>query len=264
MKDILSTDARPVLEGVARGQYLLAFDFDGTLCPIVAAPGDARMTETTRRLLRLVALLYPCAVVSGRSRRDLLPRVGGVPLAAVVGNHGAEAGYGPVDVSVRALVAGWGAEARRGLAGVPGIEIEDKGLSLAIHYRAAGSTEEAKRLVRGVAETLGGGRVFDGRAVVNVVPSGAHDKGAAVAALLTRVRRARALYVGDDVTDEDAFRNPVVDPGIRVGRTHLSAAAYYVSSQGDVDRLLVALVRARRTVEGLDDDIDGLVRAISG
>jgi trehalose 6-phosphate phosphatase len=262
MKDILSEEALPVLEEVARGGHLLALDFDGTLCPIVENPADARLSDATRRLLRLVAVLYPCAVVSGRSRADLLPRVDGIPLVAVVGNHGAEAGYGPVDVSVRDVVAAWSARARERLSTVAGVEVEDKGLSLAIHYRRAPAREEARGAVHAVARTLGGARVFDGHEVVNVVPSGVHDKGAAIAALLARVGRRRALYLGDDTTDEDAFRSPAVDPAIRVGPTHPSAAAYYLSSQAAVDDLLRALLRARRKLDGLDDGIDGLVRAL--
>jgi trehalose 6-phosphate phosphatase len=263
MKSILSKEAAPVLEAVARDRMLLVFDFDGTLAPIVEAPILAEMRPSTRALLRLVGLMYPCAVVSGRSRADLLPRVGGVPLAAVIGNHGAEAGYGPVSRSLRRLVAGWVTRLDAELRGAPGVDLEDKGLSVAVHYRRAASRASARRLVLETARRLPDARVFGGRAVVNVVPAGAHDKGAAVAQLLSRVGRPTALYVGDDVTDEDAFRAKGIAVSIRVGRTHLSAAGYYLPAQHSIDELLRALVRVPRRMEGLGPQTEDFDRWIA-
>ncbi|HET8538852.1 MAG TPA: trehalose-phosphatase [Anaeromyxobacter sp.] len=262
MIDVLSDEARPVLDDVARRRMLLAFDFDGTLAPLVDDRDAAGMPDSTRRLLRLVSILYPCAVVSGRSRRDLVRRLDGVPLLAVVGNHGAEAGHGPVDGTVRDLVIGWREAARAALAGVAGVEIEDKGLSLAIHYRRARAREDAARAVAAAARALPGARVFGGHEVVNVVPPDLHDKGLAVAGLVARLSRGEALYVGDDVTDEDAFASPAVAVGIRVGASPSSAAGYFVPSQERVDDLLRALLRARRRLEGLDDRVDALERML--
>jgi trehalose 6-phosphate phosphatase len=254
MKNILSREAAPLLEEVARDQMLLVFDFDGILAPIVEAPVLADMPPSTRALLRIVAGMYPCAVVSGRSRADLLPRVGGVPLAGVVGNHGAEAEYGlAVNRSLGRVVTGWIPALDARLRGVQGIEVEDKGLSIAIHYRRARSRAEARRAIHRAAEALAGARVFDGRAVVNVVPARADDKGAAVSKLLARFGRARALYVGDDTTDEDALRGQAIAVSIQVRRTRFSAAGYYLPSQKSIDELLRALVRARRKMEGRDD-----------
>lgn len=262
MKNIL-TEGAAVLDEVAREEMLLVFDFDGTLAPIVEQRADAAMPPSTRALLRLVSLIQPCAVVSGRSRADLMSRVGGIPLAAVVGNHGAEAGYGPLDRSLRALVDGWKPVLRARLADLPGVEIEDKWFSIAIHYRNSPSWPVARRALREVTAALPGARVFGGHAVVNVVPAEAPDKGIAVAELLPRVSRRRALYVGDDRTDETAFRSDAVAVGVRVGRTHLSAARFYLPSRGDVDALLRTLVVARRRRDGVDDDMEGLDRLIA-
>jgi trehalose 6-phosphate phosphatase len=256
MKDILSDEARSTLDQVARERLLLAFDFDGTLAPIVADRDAAHMRESTRRLLRLVSLLYPCAVISGRSRSDLLPRVDGVPLVAVVGNHGAEAGYGPVDRSVRSQITRWKSRAEALLHQVKGVDLEDKGLSLAIHYRRANGNAGAERAVWAAAETLPGARVFGGHAVVNVVPPDEHDKGEALARVLARMGRQAALYVGDDVTDEDAFRSEAVRVAVRVGPAQGSAAEWSLAAQEDIDELLRALVRARRRVDGLGDRAD--------
>src|SRR5688572_28246449 len=74
----------------ASSNVLVAFDYDGTLAPIVADPALARMRPGTRRLLASVARRYPCVVISGRARHDVLSRVGGVPVWHVSGNHGLE------------------------------------------------------------------------------------------------------------------------------------------------------------------------------
>jgi trehalose 6-phosphate phosphatase len=263
MRNILSEEARSVLDGVARERMLVVFDFDGTLAPLVDDPDAARMSDATRTLLRLVSLLYPCAVISGRSRCDVTPRLDGVPLVSIVGNHGAEAAHGPVDRSVRALVAGWADVARASLAGMEGIDVEDKGLSLAIHYRRASSQPEAELAVAAAARALKGARLFRGHAVVNVVPPYLHDKGAAVAGVLSRIGRGRAMYVGDDTTDEDAFRSNAVEVSVRVGHSTASAAGYFIPTQPDIDDLLRALVGARRRLEGLDEQVEGLERALN-
>lgn len=262
MIDILSPQARPALDAAARERLLLAFDFDGTLAPIVEDRTAARMRDTTRRLLRLVSLFYPCAVISGRSRGDLAPRLESVPLVALVGNHGAEAGYGPVDRSVRELVARWARESSALLRDLEGVEIEDKQLSLAIHFRGARDPQEAERAIRTAVESLSGARVFGGHQVVNVVPPDEHDKGEALARVLARVGRTGALYVGDDTTDEDAFRHPAVRVSVRVDRVEPTSAEYFLASQSQIDALLRALVAARLRLDGLDGRIEALERFV--
>jgi trehalose 6-phosphate phosphatase len=262
VKNILDPANGAVLSDLARVQPLLVFDFDGTLAPIVSDPTAATMRPETRALLRVTALLYPCAVVSGRRRADVLGRLGGVPLVGVVGNHGAEAGFGPVDRSPRDAVEAWLEVLRRKLGALKGVRIEDKELSVAVHYRQAPARAAARETILAVARRLQGARVFGGRAVVNVVPGDAHDKGDAVARLLARASRRTAVFVGDDATDEDAFRHEAVGVGIRVGQAVRSAAEYCIPAQRDLDDLLRALVRARRRQDGLGADISGLERSM--
>jgi trehalose 6-phosphate phosphatase len=261
MRPILSEECRGTLDALARERALLVFDFDGTLAPIVERPADAAMRDSTRALLRVASMLYPCAVVSGRSRADLGPRLAGVPLLAFVGNHGAEAGFGPVDLGPRPQVAGWAAALGAALRDVPGVELEDKGLSIALHYRRAPDVAEAEARARAAAGALEGARVFGGHAVVNVAPEEAPDKGAAVGALLRRIGWRQALYVGDDVTDEDAFAADGVAVPVRIGVAAGSAARFFLPEQADVDAMLRALIAARRRVDGRGERIDGVLRA---
>jgi trehalose 6-phosphate phosphatase len=261
VRTILSAEGRGALDALAAEQALLAFDFDGTLAPIVPDRSGAAMRLETRRLLRALSVLHPCAVVSGRTRADVAARVQGLPLFAVVGNHGAEAGRGPLDRTRRQLVRAWVRALKGELRLVPGIEVEDKGFSVAVHYRHVPSRRAARILVSRAAATLEGARVFGGHAVVNVVPEGASDKGGALAELSRRAGRRPVLYVGDDRTDEHAFRSGAVDVAVRVGRTARSAACWYVSAQREVDELLRELLAARTRRDGLGDRADGLARA---
>jgi len=92
MEHALAPAQHRVLERFARSRMVLALDFDGTLAPIVADPERAAMRLSTRRLLRQVARAYPCVVISGRARADVLRRVRGLGVLEVIGNHGSEPG----------------------------------------------------------------------------------------------------------------------------------------------------------------------------
>lgn len=260
MNRILSAEGLGALDDLAARHALLAFDFDGTLAPIVADRAAACVPAATRRMLRALSLLYPCAVVSGRARADVAARLDRIPLFAVVGNHGAEAGFGRLDRARRARVAAWLRTLKKDLSLVPGLDVEDKWFSVAVHYRHVPSRAAARALVMAVASTLEGARVFSGHAVVNVVPREAPDKRAAVRELVRRAGPRPVLYVGDDRTDEDVLG--AVDVGVRVGRTARSAARWYLAAQAAVDDLLRALLAARTRHDGIGDRADRLALAV--
>ncbi len=259
----LSAAPLSLVDGIARDRTLLAFDFDGTLAPIVEDRAKARMRGETHALLRATALLYPCAVISGRTRGDIAARVSDVPLVAVIGSHGAEAGFGPLDRSLAERVAAWHGKLERSLRGADGIEIEDKRFSIALHYRRAGSWPQAERRALSAAAALEDAVAFVGHAVVNVVPKDAPTKGDAIRALCDRLGTRVAVYVGDDRTDEEAFRSDVVGIAIQVGGARDSSAAYSLASQVEVDDLLGALIAARARQDGLGPRWKGLVRAVA-
>jgi trehalose 6-phosphate phosphatase len=133
MRYLLAQSNRCHLLGLANGRTLLGFDFDGTLAPIVTNRDAARMRPRTARLFRQVCVVFPCAVISGRSRDDVARRLRDVPVRYIVGDHGADAGT-PLPEFHRQM-AGIMEELGRALTGQPGIEIESKRSSLAIHYR---------------------------------------------------------------------------------------------------------------------------------
>lgn len=245
MRNILAAMHRDTLVLCARSRVLLAFDFDGTLAPIVRDPDKARMRPRTRSLLHAIALRYPCAVVSGRARRDVLARLEGIRLVEVVGNHGAEAAS-PQERFTRP-VGRWVEALKGSVGGIPGVAIEDKVFSVAVHYRAARRKGATRRAIARSTESLQPARIFGGKEVVNLVAEGAPHKGVAVERIRVRLGCARTLYVGDDATDEDVFR--FVEPerllGIRVGRRASSRAAWFIERQASIDALLALLLEAR-------------------
>jgi len=241
MRYILARSNRDVLEAFAHSNMLLALDFDGTLAPIVADPARAALRATTRQLLREVARQRPCVVISGRARGDVRRRLMGTRVADVIGNHGLEPSG--ATASARRVVRRWLPQLRQRLGEQRGITIEDKGLSVAVHYRHARQRAAARARIVGVAAPMKGVRLVGGKLVVNLLPAGAPHKGLALEAARERFGCDTALYVGDDETDEDVFA--LDQPGrllaIRVGRRRGSAAGYYLRNQREIDRVLRVL-----------------------
>jgi trehalose 6-phosphate phosphatase len=244
VKNILAKSQLDVVRGFTPGNTLLALDFDGTLASITRDPRAAQLRATTRRILAAVAERYPTVVISGRARADVLARLESVPLRAVIGNHGLEPS--PEAQSYRAAVKTWLPRLRQSLDGREGVEIENKLYSLSIHYRRArlkraalGAIREAVSALNGEAESIAG------KLVINLLPRGAPHKGSALAALRRTFQTERMIYVGDDSSDEDAFKLQDSEQllGIRVGRTTRTHAAYYLTKQTDIDRFLESLLQ---------------------
>ena len=249
MRSILARAQRAQLEAMAAApRTLFAFDFDGTLAPIVADPARARLRAPTRRLLAQLARRRPCAVISGRSLADLVPRLAGLEMKLLVGNHGAEWHDTPPPSRAPAAVKAWRARLHERLSGVHGVVLEDKGGSLAVHYRAALDQTAAERRVHAEARDLPAVRLVPGKCVLNLVPADALHKGSALELACRRLGCTSALFVGDDVTDEDVFahRPPrgLTWLGVRVGRSGKSDAEFCVRDQDEVDELLQILIRS--------------------
>jgi trehalose 6-phosphate phosphatase len=244
MSAALDPGLRRELVRLAREDALLAFDFDGTLAPLVDDPQTAALPEPTRLLLAALAGQRRCAVLSGRALDDLRGRLAGLPLLALVGNHGLEVDGVPPPEALRHRVHAWGRELRGRLQGEPGVLVEDKGLSLSVHYRAAPEPLRAEASIRGAADALRDAKVFGGHAVINVVPEGAPDKGAALRELLVAAQAPAALYVGDDQTDESAFALAREFPllAVRVGASDSTCAQHVVADRSGVDSVLHALL----------------------
>jgi trehalose 6-phosphate phosphatase len=249
MKDLLNPRHRTALARfvgeLAPAPVLLAFDYDGVLAPLVRDPGGAHMRPRTRRLLARVARRYPVAVVSGRAWQDISRFVGPI-VPTIVGNHGFELGRPvPVPASVLRQVRAWRRQLEAELAGIAGIHFEDKRSTLAIHYGLSRGWRRAERAVYEAANGLDGTRLIPGKKVLNVLPHDFPSKGDAVRTLVARLGCEAALYVGDDVTDEDAFAigAPLVF-GVHIGPGP-SLAPWRLASQDEIDALLERLLALR-------------------
>lgn len=222
---------------------MLCCDFDGTLAPIADHPSHVRLPSRTRILLQRLADQSKVSLVfiSGR-RLSELKRLIKIRQACYAGNHGLEieeCGIRRVDSVARKLrpvlqqIAG---KLRVHLRGVPGVWIEDKGLTLGLHVRQATTRNRVR--ARQALTTISDPyqrkrqvRVVAGKMVWEVRPAVPQDKGSA----LRRLARGHAgghplvIYLGDDHTDEDAFRATKRLDGlaILVGRPSKTTAAGY-------------------------------------
>jgi len=244
------------LDEFARTGLLCAFDFDGTLAPIVTQPEQARTPLPVLQRLQELQTLAPIAVITGRAVADIREKLGFTP-DYLIGNHGQEGtpGMEAHAAAHAALCREWKAALEPMLSDDsrfdPNIWIEDKTYSLSLHYRLARDQHAAEARLRDVLETLQpAARLVAGKCVFNVLPQDAMDKGHALQALIQASGARRALYLGDDVTDEDVFRLAHPDIlGIRIGPSEETAARYYLNRRLDIVLLLDRLLRGLREAD---------------
>ncbi|HET6173823.1 MAG TPA: trehalose-phosphatase [Gaiellales bacterium] len=241
------------LARLAREPHLLvACDYDGTLAPIVDVPGEARPRRESVAALRALAALpdTSVAVISGRSLHDLAALSRLPEEIHLVGSHGTEFDVGfaralsPEALALRDRTT----DALHAIAAQrPGVLVEHKPAGVALHYRQASEEDSAAALaaVREGPALLPGVHAREGKQVIELAVVEA-DKGYALDAIRHQVGATAAMFVGDDVTDEDAFsRLTGPDLGIKVG-VGPTFAAQRVEGPDDVARLLARLVESRR------------------
>ncbi len=251
MRHLFSPDGHDALVALMRLRPLLAFDFDGTLAPIVDHPEDARVPAAVCQGLAQLSKVLPVAIITGRSVADVTPRLGFEP-RYIVGNHGAEdPDVGPPSVASQALD-----ELRHRIAAQAaaldeaGVRIEDKQYSLALHYRLAADPGAAllriEELLQGLESAL---KRFGGKCVVNLVALGVPDKGDALATLLRRSHAASAFFVGDDVNDEAVFMR--AEPHwltVKIGRDDpLSRAMFFLDSDAELAEVLQRMLALQQS-----------------
>jgi trehalose 6-phosphate phosphatase len=242
------------------GHMLIALDFDGTIAPIVPHPDDAQLLPQARPILNRLAHREDTeiALISGRSLRDLVTRIG-IADVYYAGNHGLEI-HGPalhdtvaaaleLQPAVQRCVVALGTA----LNGIKGVYLEDKRLSLSVHYRMvddAGAQQHVQETVQSVfAEHSQGLCLTTGKRVLEVRPDVDWHKGKALLYIIEAIETARGvamlpLFVGDDKTDEDGFvALSATGAGVLVGPPDLpTAATSYVRSPEEAVQLLEQLL----------------------
>lgn len=247
---------------------LFLADYDGTLTPIVERPELANLPESTRELLQALARqqCLTLAVISGRALTDLKNKVN-VSGIIYAGNHGLEIeGLGvsfisPLAKEIRPVLSLVYQLLSQALGAIRGVIVEDKGLTLSVHYRLVEEkkAEEVKnifeRTISG-AQVLGKVRITSGKKVYEVRPATSWDKGKATKLLMKmygkggRKSGLLPIYLGDDLTDEDGFK--VIEKygsgiSVFVGEPHRDTAArYFLKSPTGVARFLAMLLEHAR------------------
>ncbi|MFQ6121479.1 MAG: trehalose-phosphatase [Dehalococcoidales bacterium] len=208
----------------AASHILLLSDYDGTLTPIVGRPDEAILSSEVRE--KLCALVekptFSVGVISGRSLSEIKMMVG-IEGIYYAGNHGLEIEgphlklINPVAEATQTEIRNLARQFSAKLSSTEGVIVEDKGLSLSVHYRLVKESE-----VDGVVQIFhqitspllrkGKIRVTSGKKVWEVRPPVDWHKGKAVETIIKGLKsvlkpgQLLTIYLGDDTTDEDAFR----------------------------------------------------------
>jgi trehalose-phosphatase len=250
----------------AAAHILLLADYDGTLAAIVGRPEDALLSASVRQKLQVLARKseISAGVISGRQLAELksLVAIEGIYYS---GNHGLEIeGPGlkyvhPQAESARATMQDLAVPLAEALENIAGVIIQEKGLSMSVHYRLVKPEKEdavasaVKRITTRPREE-GKIRVFAMKKVWEIRPPIDWDKGKAVETIrreiksLLKLEQPLTVYLGDDTTDEDAFKVVRRPEGWGVyigGENKYSKAEYYLESTAEVEKFLERLIELK-------------------
>jgi trehalose 6-phosphate phosphatase len=258
--DLPADLVRALDRAAATPRLLVASDFDGTLAPIVSDPAEARPLPLAADALIALSELpsTDVALVSGRALAVLREYSGMPSRVHLVGSHGAEFDSDGQERSDRGNVPGFAhpvddallaritADLEAIADGKPGVTVEPKPASVALHVRNASPAdgEAALHAARAVGEATGA-EATAGKAVLEFAVIST-DKGEAVDILRGQTDATSVTFFGDDVTDEKAFRRMRdADVGVKVGSGE-TLAGYRVESPEDVAAALAYLLERRR------------------
>jgi len=242
---------------------LLLSDYDGTLAAIVGRPEDAKLSAGVKDKLKGLARKpqNSVGVVSGRAIKELKAMVG-IEGIYYSGNHGLEI-EGPglkyvhlQAIAVRPVMKDLAAQFVEALKGIEGVIVQEKGLSVSVHYRLAkpeneNAVAEAVRRITAPHVARGEIRVYPMKKVWEIRPPVDWDKGKAAEFIGNKIKarlklsRLLTVYLGDDATDEDAFKALHRPDGWAVyvgGENKTSAADYFLNSTTEVESFLGRLI----------------------
>lgn len=266
-RDVNAYDLDRIARRLEGKRLALFLDYDRTLTPIVPRPEDATLSDTMRGLLSRLAERHKVIILSGRDWRDLQQMVG-LDQLFYAGSHGFDlrAPRGlrtQYDAAAKALpdLDAAERELRERIEDIEGAHIERKKFTITAHYRGVQDDDEVSEVGQAVDDVVReheGLRKASGKKMFSLQPNIPWDKGLALLWLKEVLGLSRQayviLYIGDDVTDEDAFailRSHDLGIGIRVAERPIETDAHYcVRNCTQVERLLKSLLGYRATSIG--------------
>lgn len=248
---------RDVEARLRNNRVVLFLDYDGTLTPIVERPELAVLDDGTRAIVRRLARYCTVIIISGRALSDVAERVG-IDTVIYAGSHGFEIA-GPkahpirnkVGVEHIPAIRSAARELHQRLDVIDGVIIEDKAFSVAVHYRLVDETRltEVAHAVQEVLAARPGLCIVKGKKVYELRPNIKWDKGQALLWILQELGLDSPdvvpIFIGDDSTDEDAFKELIERGiGVMVGEARATYARYRLSDPGEVREFLYRLAGA--------------------
>lgn len=240
-------------------------DYDGTLTPIVKKPEDAIIGIEAKRLIERLKRKYKgrLAVISGRPLTEIKKLVG-IKGIIYAGNHGLE-----IEKEKKRFNAALPADYKTALKKIKkrlikeldfinGAFMEDKSLTISVHYRLIKDGQSTiKKIIDRVLKPYIAGKkikVNNGKKVIEIKPPVNWDKGSAVLWILKGKTAGKVIpvYIGDDITDEDAF-TALKGHGltVHVGKTNKSEAEYYLKNSGEVITFLKKILKIKEVRHAL-------------
>ncbi|RLN30429.1 hypothetical protein C2845_PM05G21830 [Panicum miliaceum] len=260
-----------IVQLAASKEIVLFLDYDGTLSPIVNDPDEAYISDEMRRTLQDVARCFKTSIVSGRARAKVLKFVG-IDEINYAGSHGMDiklstatteeehGSYQPAEEHLAAITEVYNS-LLRATKEIDGAGVENNKYCVSVHFRNVATEDHlrVRKVVEEVLQTKGGGlKMTEGHKVYEVRPPTHWNKGDAVLYLLEHLRlgdlaKVFPIYIGDDRTDEDAFkalREKTSGVGILVSEAAKQTHAFYtLEDPSQVMEFLKLLVRGKREIE---------------
>ncbi len=231
---------------ITNNKIFLFLDYDGTLTPIVESPEKAFISDEMRSLIVRLKEHIPIAIISGRNLQDIKERVG-IEDIIYVGNHGAEIwDRNKAVIGHRSSVNGnllkvFSNRLKNALSHIQGILIEDKGITASIHFRMAKPRDFAdffdifSKIAKEYENSF---KITSGKKVFEIKPYDTWNKGDAVLWIIKNMGEGRVpIYLGDDTTDEDAFR-AIKGKGISICIGGSPESEFYLKNQEEVRAVL--------------------------
>jgi len=245
-------DLANIKKKLKKSNFALLLDFDLTLSPLAKNPANAILPDDTRILLKKLSNYIYIAIITGRTINDIKKRIKLNDLS-FIGNHGLE-----YEVKGTTKNTSLSALSKQGLKDTKkkflnikrkytGIFVEDKKLTLALHYRLLSPQDKFAFLadvkkIKTELEKYGLSGIFY-KKTLEVRPEAKKDKGTASLFILKKFGNPKqVIYIGDGKTDEDAFRVLPHGVTIRVGKSKRSFAKYHVNNIKEVKKFLVWLL----------------------